>query len=632
VRENIFRHIELGQTPKEAAEKGTAEVKLAVIATTMTVIAVFLPVGFLQGMVGQFFKQFGLTVVFAMVISLFDALTTAPMLSAYMITKIDNTNMSAIGHIFHWPAEVFGKFQDWLDRVYEKIMRFTLVHKLRVLLIAVAIALTSFGLVRFIPKTFMPTNEFGEFIVSLEADPGTSLDQMGKMSTEIDSLIRREKDVELVQLTVGNANGESNVASLFVKMTPYQTRTRSTSDLKAYLRTKLLPYSDRLKVSVNDISMAGDAYPFELLLTGENLQELSDIADRLLPQLRNVPGLTDVESNYRPGKPEFQVKMDPLKMEKLGVQSLAAGLELRGMVEGNTPAKFRENGLEYDIRVHLQEDQKDLSGEFGSLYVPNVNNQLVKLKNISEPLQTTGPSKVFRRNRSRYVMITGNLTKTGAIGNVMAAATEIIKKEKLPDSVGYEFIGASEDMKDLFKNMVIAMVLSVLFIYLALASLYESVVVPFTIMMALPFSMVGAFLALLITHESFNIFTMIGIIMLLGLVTKNSILLVDYTQRLMRQGMERNEALIKAGLTRLRPILMTTFALIAGMLPLALGLAEVAKFRKGMGIAIIGGLLSSTFLTLIVIPAIFGYMDTLRLWLRKITGRPLQREVDKSVE
>jgi multidrug efflux pump subunit AcrB len=229
-------------------------------------------------------------------------------------------------------------------------------------------------------------------------------------------------------------------------------------------------------------------------------------------------------------------------------------------------------------------------------------------------------------------MLTGNLAKGGAIGNITVAATKLIEAEKLPEGTGYEFIGASEDMKDLFRNMVIAIVLSVLFIYLALASLYESVVVPFTIMMALPFSMVGAFLALLITHESLNIFTMIGVIMLLGLVTKNSILLVDYTQRLMRQGMERNEALIKAGLTRLRPILMTTFALIAGMLPLALGIAEVAKFRKGMGIAIIGGLLSSTFLTLVVIPAVFGYMDSLRMWLRSKTGRPLQREVDKTVD
>jgi multidrug efflux pump subunit AcrB len=438
--------------------------------------------------------------------------------------------------------------------------------------------------------------------------------------------------VELVQLTVGNVTGESNVASLFVKMTPVNTRKRSTSDLKAFLRNELQPYSGQLKVSVNDISMAGDDRPFMLMLTGENLLELSNIADRLIPQLEKIPGLTDVASNYRQGKPEYQVKMDPLKMEKLGVQSLAAGLELRGMVEGNTPAKYRENGLEYDIRVHLQDDQRDLSREFETLYVPNVNNQLVKLKNIAEPLQTTGPSKVFRRNRARYVMLTGNLAKGGAIGNITVAATKLIEAEKLPEGTGYEFIGASEDMKDLFRNMVIAIVLSVLFIYLALASLYESVVVPFTIMMALPFSMVGAFLALLITHESLNIFTMIGVIMLLGLVTKNSILLVDYTQRLMRQGMERNEALIKAGLTRLRPILMTTFALIAGMLPLALGIAEVAKFRKGMGIAIIGGLLSSTFLTLVVIPAVFGYMDSLRMWLRSKTGRPLQREVDKTVD
>ncbi|MFH1239010.1 MAG: efflux RND transporter permease subunit, partial [bacterium] len=355
------------------------------------------------------------------------------------------------------------------------------------------------------------------------------------------------------------------------------------------------------------------------------------VANRLLPKLQTIPGLVDVSSNYKQGKPEFQVKMDPLKMEKLGVPSVTAGMELRGMVEGIKSAKFREDGLEYDIRVRLEENQRDLSNNFELIYVPNVNHQLVKLKNIADPVKTVGPSKIYRRNRSRYVMISGNLGQNGAIGNITSAAEKIIKQEKLPEGVTYEFLGASEDMADLFKNMLIAAGLSIVFIYLVLASLYESVFTPFTIMLALPLAIVGGLFALFLAKMSIDLFTMIGFIMLLGLVTKNSILLVDYTQKLMRRGMERNEALVKAGLTRLRPILMTTFALIAGMLPLAMGLTEVGKFRQGMAIVIIGGLISSTILTLVVIPAVYGFMDTLRLRARKLVGRPPDRVIDKDI-
>lgn len=630
VRENIFRHIENGDSPKVAAQKGTDEVTLAVIATTLTVIAVFLPVGFLQGMVGQFFKQFGLTVVFAMVISLFDALTTAPMLSAYMISSIEEKKEQGFfTRIIYAPAKLFGKFQDWLDLVYERTIRFTLQHKMTMLSSALIIFVVSLGLVKSIPKTFMPTNEHGEFMVNLEADPSVSLDQMDKYSQEIENLISKEKEVEAVLNTVGNVNGESNVSSLFVKMVPSNQRKRSTGDLKEYIRKKLLPYTALVHPQVNDLGMAGEEQPFNLLLTGDNLEDLAKTADLLIPKLEQIPGLVDLNSNYKQGKPEFQFKMDPLQLEKLGVQSIVAGSELRGMVEGVTPAKYRENGREYDIRVRLQDDQRDLSKSFDQLYVPNINQQLVKLKNIAEPVRTTGPSKIFRRNRARYVMVSGNLGQNGAIGDISVAARKIVEKEKIPAGVSYEFIGASEDFNDLFKNMIIAASLSIIFIYMVLASLYESLLIPFTIMLALPLAIVGGLAALFITHQPISMFTMIGFIMLLGLVTKNSILLVDLSQRLMRQGLTTDEALVKAGLTRLRPILMTTFALIAGMLPVALALSEVSKFRQSMGIAIIGGLISSTVLTLIVVPAVFGYMDHFRHWARSLAGRPRDREIDQ---
>jgi HAE1 family hydrophobic/amphiphilic exporter-1 len=617
VRENIFRHIENGQDPKIAAKEGTHEVMLAVIATTLTVIAVFLPVGFLQGTVGQFFKEFGLTIVFAMCISLFDALTTAPMLSAYLITKTEKNDSFIVG-LLHAPAVWFGKGYDVVEHLYGRFMHYTLRHKNLVLIIAVAIFFATMGLVTKIPKTFMPANEWGEFMVSLEAAPGTSLDEMSGYAKEVEATLLKEKDIDIVQTTVGNTNNENEKASMYVVMVPEKKRSRTTGQMKDYVRNLLVKYKGVLETKVSDMSLAGEDYPFMLMFTGENLDQLEKVVNGILPKIAAIDGLVDVASDYKHGKPEFQVRMYPAQMEKLGVMSMVAGGELRGMVEGNTPAKFRENGLEYDIRVRLKEDQRNLSKYFDSIYVPNVNNQLVKLKNVSAPLQTTGPSKIFRRNKARYIMITGNLGPNGATGSVTFDAEKILKDEKLPEGVEYQFLGSTEDMKDLFKNMLIAAVLSIVFIYLVLASLYESTIVPFTIMISLPLAIIGGFVALYITGQSLNMFTMIGFIMLLGLVTKNSILLVDFTQKLMVKGENIEDALVRAGKTRLRPILMTTFALIAGMVPVALGLSEVGKFRKSMGIAIIGGLLSSTILTLVVIPAVFGYMDSVRRFFRKL--------------
>ncbi|OGF45488.1 MAG: hypothetical protein A2452_10970 [Candidatus Firestonebacteria bacterium RIFOXYC2_FULL_39_67] len=630
VRENIFRHMEKGETAEKAAQTGTNEVMLAVIATTLTVIAVFLPVGFLQGMMGQIFKQFGLTMVFIMCISLFDALTVAPLLSTYLMGKVvpnGKKNRSFWSAIIHAPAEWFNKVQDYMENIYEKIIRVTLKHKLLTVISVILIFILSLSTVFKIPMTFMSAQENGEFSVDLQAKPGTSLSQMNTYTLEIDDLLRKEKDIELVSTTVGNSNGESNVGSLFVKMVPFNKRKVTTSGMKEHIRKFLIPYKDALNPSVNDEGMGGSK-SFDMVLTGNDLDELSKIADSLMIKFKNIPGLVDMDCNYKPGKPEFQIKMDPEKTAKFGVQSVSAGMELRGAVDGMLPGKYREKGLEYDIRVLLQEDQRDMSKEFNSMYVPNVNMQLVKLKNIADGELTSGPQKIYKRNRSRYIEITANLDKTGAIGNITSAAKQIMVNEKLPEGVGYEFTGSSEDFSDLTKNMMIAAVLAVIFVYLILVSLYESLIIPFTIMTALPLSIIGGLLALFVTNQGLDLFGMIGFIMLLGLSAKNSILLVDFTQKLMRRGLSREESLIEAGKTRFRPILMTTVALIAGMLPLALALSEMGSFRKSMGIAVIGGLISSTFLTLIVVPAIFGYLDTFRLWTRKLFGRPAERKID----
>ena len=324
-------------------------------------------------------------------------------------------------------------------------------------------------------------------------------------------------------------------------------------------------------------------------------------------------------------------------MEHYGVSSVVVGNEVRSMIDGALAGKFRDHGLEYDIRVQYEDSEKDIAKTFDSIYVNNVNNKLIRLRNVAYAKLSEGPTQIFRKDRTRYVTVEGNVASGGAIGEIQKDAVRIFNEFKSEPqnfdkykNIVLNLSGNAEDMKDMFKSIIIAGVLSIIFIFMVLASLYESVITPFTIMTALPLAIIGGIIALLMSSQPIDMFTMIGMIMLLGIVAKNSILLVDYAQQQMRAGLDIDDSIIKAGIIRLRPILMTSFALIAGILPTALGLSEVGHFRRGMGIVVIGGVVSSTILTLIVIPSMFEYMDKIRRFLRKITGRPDKRMVDYS--
>ncbi len=643
VRENIFRHIEEGEEPIVAAQKGTDEVALAVIATTSSVIAVFLPVGFLSGMVGQFFKEFGLVVVFAMVISLMDALTIAPMLSAYMIKK-DEKNKKHNKFIAVLLKTVRRLTVDWFEKLYAltsklyvSSIKYIINHKIKTIFATIAVCSLSFILLKHIPVAFISNAEMGEFNVAVEAVPKTSIDRMDKYTSEIEQIIMQNKNIAFVVSAIGSSV-EPNISNVFVKLVPSNERRKKTSEIKKEIRQSLkAKFGDELKFSLNDNMGLNSQRPFLLHLYGDDIKQLTERADVLIEKFKNVKGLVDLRTNYVSGKPEIQFKLDSEKMKEFGINSVDAGNELRAMVEGTTPAVYRQDTLEYDIRVRLNEKQRDIRKAYDRLYVKNRNGKLVRLKNIASFEEAEGPNKIFRRDRSRYISIEGNLEPEVTITQVQKETKDIIeqniKEEKLKwNKVKYFYSGNVEDMKELFSNMIMAGVLSLIFIYMVLASLYESVITPFTIMVALPLSIIGGLVALFLTGQTINMFTMIGFIMLLGIVAKNSILLVDYIQQLMRRGKSVKEAIVEGGRVRLRPILMTSFALSAGMLPTALGLTEAGSFRKGMGIVVIGGIISSTVLTLLIIPAIFEYMVTLRMWLRKILGRPPLRTIDKELQ
>jgi len=626
VRENIFRHMEMGKTAMKAAIEGTSEVSLAVLATTLVVIAVFGPIAFLDGIVGQFFKQFGLTVVFTMLISLFDAFTVAPMLSAYMAGKVHHDKEPKKG-VINSLLNSFEKIQTWLENKYGNTIRWVLSHPIQTIATATIIFILSLGLVAFIPKNFLPPPDNGEFFVRLEKAQDANLESTYASSSKIEDYLKSFPEIDVISTVVGATDGTSqpNKAAIYVHLVPKKERTRTTNQVKDLVRPGLEQFSVEGKVSIVDVDIANSGQkPFNLNITGENMDQLSAYVEKLKARMEKIPGLVDVDTNFRSGKSEFLVSFDRAKTENLGVSTVTAGAELRARVEGAEAGAFRQNGREYNIRVRLNEKDRDLRKEFESTQVPNANFNMIPLSKIAVGKNSSGYSQINRQNKARFINIEGNLGSNGNLGTITNEVEELLLKNpefKLPEGIGFSFQGQAEDFKDLLANMMIAMLLGVIFIYLVLASLYDSFVTPLTILIALPMGIVGALIALFMTQKSIDIFSLIGLIMLLGVVAKNSILLVDYTVVLMGQGMARTEALIKACQTRLRPILMTSLALIAGTIPIAIGLNEASAQRTSMGIAILGGLLSSTLLTLIVVPAAFGYIDDFRVWsLKKVQG------------
>ncbi len=627
VRENIFRHLEMGKDPKTAAIQGTNEVMLAVIATTFTVIAVFGPIAFISGIVGQFLKQFGMTVCFALMISMFDAITIAPMMSAYFAGKVvphgaapeNNFYGRTIGKVLQW----FNKFQDKLENMYVSLLKVTLRNPLKMIFAGIIIFVLSIVSLKFVPKTFISAQDQGEFSVNIDLPPGTSLHEMERVSLEVDQVIRTHKEVDVTVLTVGTKEGEANKASFYVRLVPVKQRKLNTIQMKDILRKELKVFA-YANARVGDFDQVGSGMrPFSLNIQGNDEKELARIATQVYEKVKNHPALTGVDLSYRPGKPEFQVIPDRVKAERLGVSTNVLGLELRTLMEGQTPAVYRLNGEEYDIRVRLQEDQRNLQKEFSRISVPNINHRLIPLSSVVKGVETTGPANITRQDRGRYYQISADIAPDGpGMGGAIGDVKKIFETEiKLPEGMNYRFVGQAESFGEMIQSMVIASGLGIIFIYLVLASLYESFVTPFTIMLVLPLATCGAFYALFITGASLDLFSMIGCIMLMGVATKNSIILVDYTSQQTRQGMPLKDAILLAGKNRLRPILMTSVALIAGFIPIAIGLNEASKQRTSMGIALIGGLISSTLLTLIIVPAAYTYIERFRLWTNKIFSK-----------
>lgn len=620
VRENIFRYVEQGFSPKEAAVKGTNEVALAVISTTLAIMAVFIPISFLSGVVGQFFKQFGLTIAFALAISLLDAFTTAPMLSAYWISGKKKAVTSKAGKFLQSITDGWNRFYDQVSDMYKSVIEWALDHKKSVLGITGALIILSIVAGRFVGSGFFASEDRGTFSVSLETYPGAPIDVIDGYMRQVEKFILGVKDVESCYVIVGGESSSftssavSHIGNIYVNMKPLHDRKLTTQDMMSMTREYIKKNLDtQVKFKLLEAGMAGgnEGTPILINISGADLKVLEGLAITMNRIVLETPGAIDVDSSFRPGKPELVARIDGVKAERLGVSALDAGGLLRSLVQGAKASSFRDGEKDYDIIVQLDEKNRDSIDAFRNLVLTARDGKKVPLSAVCSFSYSSGPLEIRRENRMRYIRITANVAKGFSFSAVKAGVDKRIKKEmQFPAGYKYEFGGQAKQFADLATQMVTAMFLAVLFMYMILASLYNSFIQPFYVMLTLPLAIIGAFLALLITGTTLDVYGFIGLLLVLGLVAKNAILLVDFANQKREQGLSVREALLAAGPVRLRPILMTTFAMIFGMLPLALGFSEGSKGREALPVGVIGGLLTSTFLTLIVVPVFYDKIES----------------------
>ncbi|MCX7838413.1 MAG: efflux RND transporter permease subunit [Anaerolineae bacterium] len=615
VRENIFRHMEKGLPPKEASAQGTNEVALSVVAMTLTVVSVFFPIAFTTGAIGRFYREFGLAVTAAVLISLFEAFTLAPMLSAYAFKQLKPKP----GH-----AEGVGTHFGWLDRGYRRLLSWTLRHSKTM----VAITLAIFAILVYVaPRmelSFLPRLDNANFQVGLTMPPGTALAVTDAEARKIEAALLSIEGIDNVFASIGGGSSPER-ATFNVQMKDLNSLRR----VEPIVREKLRGLGIRGMLGFNfQGGMGGGGTTVErrpiqihLLSTGSP-EELDALAQEIIKGMAGIPGLADIDRSNEPGKPELRIVVDRNRAAMLGLNTATIGATLRGLVSGETASRYREAGKEADIVVRLRAQDRQRLEDILALTLPAAGGQAVPLQNVASIVSTSGPSVISRLNRQTQITIGAN-TVGRSQAQVVADMRERLAQMKLPSDVTWRFGGQVQQTQSSLEILLGSLTLSVIFMYMVLASQFGSYTQPIVLMLALPLAIIGAFGALLITGTNADMTAVIGIILLLGLAVKNSILLVDFANRLRAQGMSTYEALLIAGPTRLRPILMTTFALILGMTPVALGLGAGGSFRAPMAIAVIGGLITSTLLTLVIVPTFYSLLMTVQDRLLRRAPAPL---------
>jgi HAE1 family hydrophobic/amphiphilic exporter-1 len=641
VRENIVRHMEMGKDHNTAAREGTSEIGLAVFSTTLAVVAVFIPVAFMGGMIGKIFFQFGVTVAFAVMVSLFVSFTLDPMLSSVWYDPDVET-----GHPTPEQRRKINPirrgalvFNDWFERQadrYPGALRWALHHRITVMVTAFVSVVIAFIIIPRLGFTWMPDLDGDDFSVNFRAAPGASLEYTSARGREIVAFLQHQPDVVYTYLTVGGGfRGTPNSGSVFVQLRPKADRDKSLMEIQSDLRPKLAKLPG-VNANINPPGsiFGGRGQPIKVNVQGPEQSRLKIVANRVLETMKEVPGITEPNSSDQGEIPQLDVRVDRQQAWAAGLGVNAIGSTLQPLFTGTRATRWEDpQGYQHDVIVVYPDSLRTSAADVANIPVQSSNidalgnASVIPLSQVAEVRSGVGPQQIDRRQLERQVSISAGVLPGLPIGDVANKVRLAIDSLGLPPGYHAEFTGDVKNLEDTKGYVAEALVLAVIFIYLILASLFGSFLQPLAIMLALPLSFIGVALALLITQGNMNVMTMIGIIMLMGLVTKNGILLVDFTNHEREHGKQREDAILSAGRTRIRPIIMTTVAMIFGMIPLALAIGAGAEQRAPMARAVIGGLITSTMLTLFVVPVVYTLLDDVAAWVASRGGAKHEPEV-----
>jgi HAE1 family hydrophobic/amphiphilic exporter-1 len=646
VRENIVRHVQMGKRPYQASLDGTQEIGLAVLATTLSIVAVFLPIGFMEGIIGKFFHEFGITIVAAVMISMFVSFTLDPMLSSiWHDPAIDKHGKREAPVTFY--DKTIGRVTGWFDRAterlaegYQSILRWALVHKLATLGMALAIFITSIFMVPLLGTEFVPKADYSETAINFYTPVGSSLEVTEAKARQVEAILRDMPEVRYTLTTINTGDAQGKMyASIYVRLVDRKARDRSVDQMSTVLRERLRSVPGITVTHVGLRDSVGGNKPVEFSLQGPDLKELERLTAKVMEAIRPIPGLVDLDSSQKPNKPTVSVVIRRDAASDLGLGVTPIATALRTLVAGTTVGNWRApDDQTYDVNVRLAPDVRNSPEDLARLpFVSTAvganadgSSRIVRLSQVAEVRESTGPNQINRRALAREVSINANVAGRSA-GEVSADIRKALAGIAFPPGYGWQFSGSTKNMQESFGYAVSALALAIIFIYMILASQFKSFLQPLALMTALPLTLIGVVLALLVFGSTLSMFSIIGVVMLMGLVTKNAILLVDFAIRAREPGiavdgspvpgLPRAEALLLAARVRLRPILMTTLAMIFGMVPLAFAITEGSEQRAPMGQAVIGGVITSSLLTLVVVPVVYCYMDDLANWARRRWNR-----------
>jgi hydrophobe/amphiphile efflux-1 (HAE1) family protein len=610
VLENIYRHHEMGKDKVASSREGANEISFAALAATVAIVAIFLPVAFMDGIIGKFFFQFGITISVAVALSYIEAITLTPMRTSRFMEE--NKRSTRLG-------EAVDLFFERLSSSYARALKLCLSHRLLLISLSMIFFVGTFILVKFIPKEFVPAQDTSSFQMRIRAPDGSSLEYTDQVAREVEKFLMSDKNIGRYFVAVGGfgGNSEANSANFFVtllgpKERPIDSQTKAKltqGELINRYRDHFKSFS-KAKVLVQDTSQAGFSasgrgFPVEFTITGANFRALTQSAKKIMEEMKNSGFFTDIDTDFKESVIEVQVYPDREKAKRFGVSVQEIGTTINALIGGVVVGKYSKDGHRNDIRVKMADASKDKLADLKKIFVRNTRGELVNLLDVVKVEELPGVQSINRRSRSRAITIYAGVAKEKSQGDALSEARKITKNN-LSDGQNLIESGSSETFKEAFSSLIFALLLGIVIAYMVLATQFNSFIDPVTVLMALPFSFSGAFLGLWIAGQSLNLYSMIGLILLMGLVKKNSILLVDFTNQRRSEGLTVSEALQDACPKRLRPILMTTISTIAGAVPLAFSLGTGSEALQPMAVAIIGGSLVSTVLTLIIVPAFYS--------------------------